>query len=279
MSVSTTDGAIEGRHGPVAIRTYRSDHEVVGTTPLVWLHGGAFSYGGLDQLESDAPAERMADAGRTVVTVDYHRVGPWNPFRDPKEETLTGVRFPVPFQDVVAEVARETPRRAVLLGGASAGACLAAAAAMDRVRAGDPIVSGLVLAYGTFHAALPPVRDDVRQRIRGLHGIKQFRPSTVHRMNLNYAGSRAAMGDPRAFPGGHDPAGLPPTLLLDADRDSLRASGTAFAYELRRAGVDVEHTVVPGSRHGFLDRPGKPDFDAGTALVLAWLQQIDGGRP
>lgn len=44
------------------------------------------------------------------------------------------------------------------------------------------------------------------------------------------------MADPFAFPGGHDLSGMPPTLVLDADRDSLRASGERFATELPTVG-------------------------------------------
>ena len=82
------------------------------------------------------------------------------------------------------------------------------------------------------------------------------------------------MQDPRAFPGGHDLTGLPDTLMLDADRDSLRASGGAFAEELRRAGVPLRYEVVPETPHGFLNRPGTPGYDAGVRIMTDWL----GGR-
>jgi acetyl esterase len=275
VSVSFVESMVEGRHGPIPIRTYTPERAPArGRTPLVWLHGGAFAFGGLDQLESHAPAMSVAAGGRTVVAVDYHLVGRWSPLRDPKESSLTGVRFPVPLEDVldvVAAIARDRGDGRVLLGGASAGACLAAAAALDLVRHGDGSVEGLLLAYGTFHAELPPIPAELRSRIRGIHGITQFRPATVRRMNLNYAGSRSAMADPRAFPGGHDLAGLPDTILLDSDRDSLRASGSAFAEELRAAGVAVTYEVIAGSTHGFLNRPDTPAYAAGIERMLAWL--------
>jgi xylan 1,4-beta-xylosidase len=240
----------------------------------VWLHGGAFAYGGLDQPESHEPAMSIASTGRSVVTVDYRLVKRWNPFFDVKESSLTGVRFPIPLEDVldvVTDVAGQAHAGRILLGGASAGACLAASAARDLAQRGATSVVGLALAYGTFHAELPPISAELGARIRGRRAFTQFRPSTVRRMNRNYAGSTAAMRDPRAFPGGHDLRGLPETLMLDADRDSLRASGEAFAAELRAAGVPLQYDVIPDATHGFLNRPNSVDFAAGVQRIAGWL--------
>ncbi|MBU8865652.1 alpha/beta hydrolase [Paenarthrobacter sp. MMS21-TAE1-1] len=161
----------------------------------------------------------------------------------------------------------------MLLGGASAGACLSAAATVRLRDEGSKQPHGLILAYGTFHAALPPLSPIVRRRTRGLHGIVQFRPETVRRMNLNYAGSTEAMEESHAFPGSHDLTGLPSTLLIDADRDILRASGETFATELSTAGVEVIHNVISDSAHGFLDRPHSPSFRVGITAVTNWLHE------
>ncbi|HLT66261.1 MAG TPA: alpha/beta hydrolase fold domain-containing protein [Microbacterium sp.] len=53
-------------------------------------------------------------------------------------------------------------------------------------------------------------------------------------------------------------AAAAPDLVLDADRDSLRVSGEAFARELAAAGVVMRYVVVPDTSHGFLDRPAEP---------------------
>ncbi|MFE1396993.1 alpha/beta hydrolase fold domain-containing protein [Nocardiopsis dassonvillei] len=185
------------------------------------------------------------------------------------------MRYPVPLDDITSvyqDVRRARPD--TWLGGASAGACLSAAAALRFATRDTVVPVGLVLAYGTFHAALPPVPVHVRARVRERHGLAQFRPTTVRRMNHNYAGSAEAMDDPFAFPGGHDLRGLPDTLVIDADRDTLRASGEAFAAELAAAGVTVDHHVVAESRHGFLDRPGTPYFTEGVALIAARLTTL-----
>jgi xylan 1,4-beta-xylosidase len=271
---------IEGRHGPIALRTYTPpDLTSGGAAPLVWVHGGAFCWGGLDQPESHAVAGVVAGTGRTVVTVDYHRVSAWNWFRKPKPGVLPGVRFPVPLDDVTDAFtwARELSSDGrVVLGGASAGACLAAATTLRLRDEGRLGPTRLVLAYGTLHAALPLPSAQLVARIRGHHRFLQIQAATVDRMNRNYAGSPEAMADPHAFPGGRGVHDFPPTLVLDADRDSLRASGEAFAAELDAARVAVEHRVVPDSRHGFFERPKRRHFRVGIDILVEWLG--NGGR-
>jgi acetyl esterase len=278
-TVVVSNFSVDGPHGAVPARRYTST-EPIGprSAALVWVHGGAFSSGGLDQMESHAVSATVAAAGRTVVAVGYRRVPPWSWWRRPRKGVLEGIRFPVPIDDVLAVVEhlrKEDPRRPVALGGASAGACLAAGMAVRQNSWGGAMPATLILAYGTFHAALPTISPELKARIRGRHALMQFNPGVVERMNRNYAGSAAAMNDPFAFPGGHDVRGLPPTFLIDADRDSLRASGEKFAKELAAAGVSAEHAVVPDSTHGFLDRPGTVAFSQGISLINDRLLKDD----
>lgn len=268
------DDSIVGRHGAISVRRYEPAAPVPGAETIVWLHGGSFSHGDLDQPESHAPALELAAAGHIVVAVDYRRVPPWSWARKPKPGTLGGIRFPVPVDDVIdtfEHVRAETTTGPVALGGASAGACLAAGTALRLHRESYVGPTQLVLAYGTFHAVLPSISPELRSRIRGRHGLMQFKPGPVEKMNRNYAGSLEQMSNPYAFPGGHNLTGLPPTLLVDADRDSLRASGGAFAQELARAGVPVDYEIVAEATHGFLNRPGTAHFNTGIGAMVRWL--------
>ncbi|MGW3468960.1 alpha/beta hydrolase [Saccharopolyspora sp. NPDC000995] len=275
--------SVDGRHGPIPVRVYAPSAAAAAAqrrAPFVWIHGGGFISGGLDQPESHAIAHAIAATERTVVTVDYRLVAPFNLFRRPKPGPLPGVRFPVPLDDVTDafnSVLAQSTTGAATLGGASAGACLAAAVALRLRDQGATGPSRLVLAYGTFHAALPTPSSQLASRLRGRHGILRLRPGTVERMNRNYAGTPAAMTNPHAFPGGADAEGLPPTLLLDADRDSLRASGEAFAAELAAAHVPVEHHVIPGTVHGFLNRPNRPHFRAAIDIIVKYLNKNAAG--
>ncbi len=244
----------------------------------MWLHGGAFFAGHLDQPESDTFARALAGRGVRVITVDY-ALAPllstrW-PFPARSASGVLRARFPGQVHDVSAVLAhvRASCTSPLLLGGASAGACLAAgnavAAAAAAAEDGSPRLDGVVLAYGFFHARLPSRPLALRSLVRGRRRFTHTRwPMTA--MNLNYTGSLARLGDPSAFPGGHRLAGFPSVLLLDAERDGMRASSTAFAAGLAAAGVPVEHRVLSDAVHGFLGRPREDDFAAGVEAVARW---------
>ena len=271
-AVAAQDRTVDARHGALPVRDYRPSEPVPGAAPVVWVHGGGFGAGSLDMPESHAFAQSLAAAGHPVTTVDYHLV-PRFPLLGPFRMKPSPHRYPVPLEDVVdafLDAAGRYPGRPVVLGGASAGACLAASAAL-RLRSGDgPRPAGLLLAYGLFHAQLPQASTELRARLKGLAKLG-IGPEMVRRMTLNYAGTPELHEDPAVFPGTADVAGLPRTLLLDADRDALRSSGEAFAEHLRVASVPVEHLVVPESGHGFLGKPRSAPYQEGVRDVLDWI--------
>lgn len=253
---------IAGPHGPVPIRRYGSESAVT----LVWLHGGGFFRGDLDLPESHAVATTLADRGIDVVAVDYRLAPvPGLPFLG-RRGSRGRRRHPAAADDVraVLEAVRHRDAGALLLGGASAGACLAAA--VTRTLPAEARPDGLFLAYGFFHARTP--RDAaVTGSVRG-HRRLTHHPALLDRANRNLVGRGAPTET--AFPGGQDLTGFPPVLMVDAEHDTMRASGDRFALELRTAAVDVERHVLPGARHAFLDRPGTPDSDTTLDLVTAW---------
>ncbi|MCI1675333.1 MAG: alpha/beta hydrolase [Ancrocorticia sp.] len=272
--LSIDDGELAGRHGAIPIRTYQAKNvEPIAT--LVWAHGGAFAFGGLDQLESHAVGAAIAQANIRVIAVDYHLVPAMKWYGPQQKFPLSGTRFPIPVDDVVdAFRAVLGEARPVLLGGASAGACLCASALRVLKKDGAQLPAAAIFAYGVFHPYLVKPDPELRQRLRSLRGVFAFKQDQVDRFSRNYAGSEAAMHDPMAFPGLAEPEQMPPTLFLDADVDSLRASSTQYALSLSQGGTDVTHTVVSNSVHGFLDRPGHPEFTAGIAAMAAWIKQV-----
>jgi acetyl esterase len=263
-TVSIREHLLDSGDRRIRIRDYLPTRQT--GAPLVWVHGGAWVWGGLDQRESHAVAQTLAASGRRVRTVDFAFVGPMR--LRPSE-----VRFPVPRDEVIAVTRdlRAETGTSVFLGGASAGASLALSAA--RELRGSSTLLGMPLAYGTFHARLPKPSPDLHRRLRGRHAFGQFTPDVVRRMNLNYAGSVDLMA--AAHVGGSDLRGLPPVLLVDADRDALRASSETLLGELRLAEVTAEQVVVPETRHGFLDRPGTLGFERGLAVMRSWLASLE----
>ena len=271
MSYAVEDGVVRGRDGDIRIRDYRPTN-VTAPAPFLWVHGGGFVLGGLDQTESDAPARFLAAAGHWVRTLDYRLAPNIGPFREPTLGPAPG-RFPAAHHDVidVATALRAEGGVSVDIGGASAGANLAAGAVLAMRHGGMETPRSVVLAYGALHSAIPEDAQ-VESSLRGPPARWFFNPAMTRRMNVNYVGEVAGLGQAYAFPGGSDLHGFPPTLVLDASNDRLRGSGHAFAEELRSAGSAVDEVVVKG-RHGFLGSPRRAPFATGMTAIADWLRR------
>ncbi|WP_062201184.1 alpha/beta hydrolase [Demequina salsinemoris] len=279
-TLTRLDVEAPGTDAPLKARLYRASASC--ERALVWVHGGAFAFGDLDMPEADAVAAWLAERGWAVLSVDY-RLAPEPDFEGGRIG-FGGHPFPAAHDDVVAafdwmvEHAEDlgAGRDAVLLGGASAGANLAAGAAValrDRAREGDDriVPAGLFLAYPVLHAVMPAARPEAAVAIATTPADARFPAHVIRTMNLNYvAGDESLLTDPRAFAGDGDVAGLPPTLIVDSEADDLRPSGERFAQQLAESGVDTTHRVEAGTVHGHLNRPDEPAFARTLERLLEW---------
>ena len=258
---------------------------------LVWLHGGAFMFGTLDMPEADQVGRRLSAAGITVVSVDYTlapldalgALGPPPPDADmPSPEQLRAemaaagprARFPVANLQIVAAfdwaVANARtygadPER-VSLGGASAGANLSAGAAMRLRDRGTTAPRLLALVYPSLHDGILEPNEETAELLRDVPPARLFTPESRAAINRNYLPD-GDDPDGYAFAGGHDVVGLPEVLIVNAELDSLRPSGEAFAAELAAASVDVRVVREPGAMHGYLNEIGHPAAEHTLALL------------
>jgi acetyl esterase len=256
----------------VLVRTYQP--AATAHTTVLWIHGGAFVGGSLDQVEADAPCRVFAEAGMAAVSVAY-RLAPG--FASRAQRRPDAVRYPLPLDDCAAAwdwTSRRAQDQRLLIGGASAGATLAATLVLRLLRQGAPTPDAVLLAYPLLHAELPPLPPDVRRLLRGWRGLGTFSPRAVRWMSRNYVGPRGTDLLGEAFPAGRDLSGFPPTLIVDSEVDSLRASSVAFAAELGGHGVPVTHVVEPGTRHGHLDRSGSPAQRATLRRMTTWISEL-----
>lgn len=269
----------------VTVRT----HTVPGTTtlvrdyfparptgsPLLWIHGGAFAGGDIDMPESNVVAHRLAASGRRVRTLQY-RLAPDFSGETPLVLGAARGRYPAAQDDVLAAFTDLAAAGPAFLGGASAGACIAAGSAIRMRDEGGLIPTGLALVYGVFHSRLPAHLDAEGQYLTTVTDATARRWMT--RMMLNYVGVEALLTNPQAIPGEGNPSGLSPVLILDAEHDVLRASGKRFAQQLRTALVPTAERVVAGAEHGFFNNPSSPHFEQGMTILRGWLDQIDHGN-
>jgi acetyl esterase/lipase len=254
-AVTEFDEVVHGPNGLVPVRVYRDPTAVPSGRALVWVHGGAFIGGNLDMPESNWVSRELAALGIPVAAVDYTKC-------------LGGRHYPSPSDDVLAAWSHVRGAVAELfgvhsaglvLGGASAGATLAAGAVTRLRDAGEALPSGVVLVYPLLHPSWGDTSTGVD--LSSPHG----------QLSLNYAGSTDRLADPHVFAGMGNGHGFPPTLIVVCELDDLRPSGEAFATTLTAAGADVELYVEPGAGHGHIDRPGD-DGARRTIVALAnWI--------
>lgn len=246
--VATEERSVPGPHGSVPVRIYfPSGKPSQGRPGFVWLHGGAFRFGDLDMKEADWTARELVHkAGAVVVSVDYRLA-------------VEGINYPVPLDDVVAVIqwARDNTAdlgiSSISLGGASAGANLAAGAAL-RVRDEESWTpEHLVVVYPSMHTDAPTPSDSLARAQAEMVPAMRLSPKMYRTSKEYYLGPLVSNPPGYAMPGLADLDGLPPTLVLNAEYDDLRASGEAFSAALAAAGVDVEQVLVRGMLHGFLN--------------------------
>ncbi len=265
VTVSARDHVIDGPGGPVAARSYVDPGASLGAA-LVWVHGGAYLFGDLDMLEAQWVGLALAARGVAVLSVDYRKC-------------LHGVHFPAPSDDVLAawswvaansDVLGVAPEQ-IHLGGASAGANLAAGVAKRLRDAGRATPASLVLAYGGPHADPPPPTGELEALLDRNPPAERFDGEVGRAIRRHLVGPGGDLDDPYAFPASGDLRGLPPVLVLNAELDGLRASGELFGRELAAAGVEVAIEMEPGTEHGYLGHPDLPSAVGSIERIVEWI--------
>lgn len=271
------DQVLDGPHGPLRVRVY--EPESPAGPGLVWAHGGGFAAGELDMPEADWVAQSFADRGVMVVSVDY-ALAPfprtWAVAAEAPERD--GVHYPVASDEVEWAfrwaVESGLARGPWSIGGASAGGNLATGAALRLSHGTGPVPALAVLAYPTLHAVQGGPDAALRAALDADPEADTFGPDPVRVMYENYLGGPAEEADVYAVPGTasvDELRNFPATIMINDEIDELRVSGEAFGASLRDAGVDLDISTEPGTRHGHLNRP---EHAAATASIDRFAARI-----
>lgn len=222
----------------VRARLYRDDEAP--KPLLLWLHGGGFVAGALDDV--DVVCTELAKQARVnVVSLDY-RLAPEHPFPAGLDDTYDAIAWLHAHQ---AELGGDGQ---VLAGGQSAGANLVAAACLRARDEGGPRVARQLLCYPSVGLH----RDTESQRL--FDGVVLNGKHSLWFDELYLAGQEVT---PYVAPlQAPSLAGLPKALILGAGRDPLRDDARDYAKALEKAGVETEYVEYADTPHAFLQFAG-----------------------
>ncbi len=260
------DLALPGPHGQVPCRLYLPDR-AENPPLLVYAHGGGFMQGSLASWDAML-RELVRQSGVAALSVDY-RLSPEH-------------RFPVAFDEMVAMirlVAREgaglgiDPTR-LAVGGDSAGANLALAAALAARDAGERGLGFMLLIYGCFST---DTESPSWQRFGQGAGLSQTQMRWIWDTYLERPDQQT---DWRAAPILADLTGLPMAHLIVGSLDPLLDDSHRLAARLEEAEVRCDLTVYDGLNHGFI-RYGRLISAARRAIedCAGALRKALGARP
>ena len=219
----------------IAVRVYRPSSDVL--PALVYFHGGGWTIGDLDT--HDVLCRQLAAGARCAVfSVDY-RLAPENPFPAAVEDAVAATRYilsnPGPLKVDACRIA---------VGGDSAGANLAAVAALELRKHG--------LAYQLLVYPATDQRCEFDSHSRNGEGYLLTKQG-IEFFRAGYLPKRKDWTDWRASPLlAADHRGVAPAYVLTAGFDPLLDEGRAYADKLSDAGVEVEYREYADMIHGFI---------------------------
>jgi len=237
--VQRENRSVTSRGADVPVRIYRSANP--SGRAMVYIHGGGFVMGGLDACDHIC-ADLAALTGDVIVSVDY-RLAPEDPFPAGLDDCEDVLRW-VSAQAGTLSI----DPTCITVAGDSAGGNLSIALALRLRDEGGPTISRLVSIY--------PMLDLTCSRDSWVSEAAPYMNRERALSAVAYYHGEASAKDPLVSPlFADDLRGLPPTLVLTAEHDTLRCDGEEFVQMLADAGVAVRHTQFRRMPHGFLSLP------------------------
>ncbi len=241
--VITEDRTIPGpKDSPdVTVRIYRPEKQVGQLPALLWIHGGGYMLGDIDQ--EDFTAKQFALAGDCVVVSVEYRLAPENPYPAPLEDCYAALKW---LSAHAEELGVNQSRMAI--GGASAGGGLAAGLAIlarDRAE-----------VKALFQLLVYPMINDCNV----IPASKTLPDTIFWTRENNLIGWRSYLGCEPGREGipcyaaayrATNLEGLPPAYITVGDLDLFAQEDIDYSRRLMGAGVSTELHVYPGGCHAF----------------------------
>ena len=234
--VEATDFNVLGLSGDIPVRLYISAKASSPAPVIVYCHGGAWMFGGLDS--HDLPCARLAHYSEAAVLAVDYRLAPEH-------------KYPAALHDawdVLNWVVEQGPERnldprRVAVAGDSAGGALSAGMALMAREGGAPRLRAQGLIYPPLRATRPAIDTDSP-------GLDD---SAVSAALGAYLSSPRDAEDPYAMPlMARDFSRLPPAVICAAELDVVLPDALEYAAALDAAGVPQRLIVAHGLPHTFL---------------------------
>ena len=254
--VTAVDRTIPGAAGRIAARVYTPAAGAAPFPVIVYYHGGGWVIANKEVY--DAGPRALAKAvGAVVISVDY-RQGPEHKFPAAHDDAVAAYEW-------VAANARSIrgDSTRLALAGESAGGGLAVAtaiAARDRQMTMPRAIVSVYPIAGSDTTTPSYVENAT---------AKPLNRPMMSWFFEHYLRSPADRQDPRINLIDANLAGLPPTLILNAQIDPLRSEGEMLAQRLRAAGVSVEQRTYEGTAHEFFGMAAVVDKARDAQAVAA----------
>jgi acetyl esterase/lipase len=256
----------ERRVGEVPVRIYRPTERAAGAVAaIVWMHGGGLMAGTYDWDQPDLD-RIVAATGCIAVSVDY-RLAPETPFPGALDDCFVALEW---VRDAAAELGVDAGR--IAIGGASAGAGLAAACALRARDAGMPLV---------HQHLIYPMLDDRQITVSSQWDLLAVWPRELNAFAWQcYLGPLYDSDDVPVYAAparADDLAGVAPAYIHVGGLDGFVDENLDYAARLLAADVAVELHVLPAVPHGFdqvapeatVTRTATALSDAALARVLS----------
>jgi acetyl esterase len=208
---------------------------------IVYFHGGGWVINYIAKYHAQM-ASMAKKTNSIIVSVNYQKA-PEHKFPIPFNDCYEGLEWTVANAD---RLGIDINRLGV--GGDSAGGNLASAVALA---ARDRGKIKLAFQWLIYPCNGPEFVDAADVPNADGYGLTQRGMKWLWDMYLNGAADRS---NPYAVPhAAQSLAGLPPTIMITAEYDVLKADGVAYYEKLKAAGNDVVYKDCPGMIHGFFN--------------------------
>jgi acetyl esterase/lipase len=241
--VCAHDVHVPGFHSShsIRIRVYRPDPLTTPVPALLWIHGGGFVMGE-PEIDQASHIALVREAGIAVAAVSY-RLAPRHPYPAPLEDCYAALRWLHTEAGALGVL-----RSRIAIGGASAGAGLAAGVALKARDCGEfPLV---------FQLLIYPMLDDRTALRTDIDGSRlRLWNNRCNRFSWSaYLQKPPGSADVDAYAA---PArcgnlsGLPPAWIGVGTLDLFHDEDLKYAGRLANSGVSCRLFVVEGAYHGF----------------------------